>query len=157
MKRYTVVGLWFVVIWLAACAPTLMVQQKYQPSAGDKFRFQIDMKSPIPPEALSIMRERMTSELTRRNLLASADSKNYKVVQIEVNEYFMRHGAARQMGGIFAGTDVISTATAVRQEGSAVTFGQFSVKSTNNTAWGTAKGLIEDHVDKIVGQLVGEK
>ena len=35
--------------------------------------------------------------------------------------------------------------------------GEFVVESENNTAWGTSKGLIEGHADKIVKYLADGK
>ena len=69
----------------------------------------------------------------------------------------MRADGARIMAGIFAGTDAIRTLVIVNDTDNTETLGEFSVVSKNSTAWGTTKGLIEGHADKIIKYLSGEE
>lgn len=83
---------------------------------------------------------------------AGADRK----AEIVIVNYYMRHGATRALVGIMAGADNILSQVTVRDGGGAV-LGEFTVESKNPSAWGTSRGMIEEHADKIVGYLKAGK
>jgi len=63
----------------------------------------------------------------------------------------MRDGAARALAGIFAGADNINTTVLIKNNDATV--GEYVVESSNASAWGTSRGSIEKHIDKIVDYL----
>ncbi len=71
--------------------------------------------------------------------------------------YYMRHGAARAMVEIMAGSDNIQSRVKIKDSSTGNVLSEFTVQSKNPTAWGTSKGLIEEHADKIVATLKGAK
>jgi hypothetical protein len=52
-----------------------------------------------------------------------------------------------------AGADNILSQVTVRDAASGSVLGEFVVESKNPSAWGTSRGLIEEHADKIVSYL----
>ena len=69
----------------------------------------------------------------------------------------MRGGGERIALGIFAGKDIIDTLVLIKSKENNAILAEFSVESSNNTAWGTTDGLIEGHADKIIQYLTDGK
>ncbi|HYS14747.1 MAG TPA: DUF4410 domain-containing protein [Burkholderiaceae bacterium] len=137
---------------IAGCAGTsLNVQKSYGPTSGEKFSYAINPKVEVSAEALEIMETRLKSQLGD-SLQASAGQSG-KNVEISITNYYMRHGATRAMVGIMAGADNILSQVTVRDAASGSVLGEFVVESKNPSAWGTSRGLIEEHADKIVSYL----
>lgn len=127
---------------LAGCAGTsLNVQKAYPPATGEQFSYSVNPKVEVSAEALEILDGRLKSQL------GNADGAGRKV-EIVITNYYMRHGATRALVGIMAGADNILSQVTVRDAGGAV-LGEFTVESKNPSAWGTSRGLIEEHADKI--------
>jgi len=136
---------------VAGCAGTsLNVQKSYGPTSGEKFSYAINPKVEVSAEALEIMEARMKSQLGD-SLQAAGQSG--KTVEISITNYYMRHGATRAMVGIMAGADNILSQVTVRDAAGGKILGEFVVESKNPSAWGTSRGLIEEHADKIVSYL----
>ena len=159
MKKINILALSGLLVILVGCGSTMKVTKEYQPSATDLFSYDIQYNESVvvPEEAIVIMKNRIESELGKRNLLAPSNSLNSKRIEIIFNNYTMRGGVARFGGGIFAGTDIIDTLILVKTDDGHVILSEFVVESTNNTAWGTSQGLIEGHADKIVKYLADGK
>ncbi len=139
---------------LAACIGTsLRVNAPYQPSPGQKLTYELVDKAQTSEEALTIMRERLNEELEAAGLLAKGADASTRAVEIVVTNYFMRHGAARFWGGVFAGTDNIVTTVVVKDAKTQAVVSKFEAESKNPTAWATSRGLIQGHADKIVNYL----
>ncbi len=136
---------------VCGCAPpSLTVQKPYEPVAGEQFTYAIQPVAEVSAEALDIMDARLKSRLGDR--LQRALEPSGRRIEIAITNYYMRHGAARHLLGIMAGADNILSRVKVRDAAGDV-LAEFVVESGNATAWGTSRGLIEDHVDKIVTYL----
>lgn len=140
----------FSVLACGCAPPSLTVQKPYEPVAGERFTYTIKPEVDVSAEALDIMDTRLKSRLGDR--LQRASEPSGRRIEIAITNYYMRHGAARHLLGIMAGADNILSRVTVRGVGGDVV-AEFVVESGNATAWGTSRGLIEDHVDKIVSYL----
>ena len=139
---------------LAGCAGTsLRVNAPYQPTAGQKFTFDIVNKEKMSDQGLTIMRERLKNQLEASGLLAANASESSRTVEITIDNYYMRHGATRATVGVMAGADKILTTIVVKEGKTQGVLSRFTVYSKNPTAWGTSQGMIEEHADKIVDYL----
>ncbi|MBS7456989.1 DUF4410 domain-containing protein [Coralloluteibacterium stylophorae] len=137
---------------LAACSTSSQVRTAYAPTAGDRFSYAIDNAGGMSTEALGIFRARLDSQLAARGLLAQGGGD--RRIAIRIDEYRMRHGAARGLLGVMAGTDsILSTVTVTDADGRVL--GQMQVDSGNATAMGTATGMIETHADEVVAFVSG--
>jgi uncharacterized protein DUF4410 len=154
MKRVSIAAIVLCCALFAGCAGTsLRVSEQYQPSAGQRFTYDIINKAPMSDEGLAIMRERLTSQLAASGLLATSADGSARAVQIVIENYYMRHGATRAMVGVMAGSDNILSTIVVKDVKTGTALSKFEVQSKNPTAWGTSRGMIEDHADKIVNYL----
>jgi len=143
---------------LVGCAGTsATVKSEYRLVQGEKVKLQLSTPSTASEEGVSIFRDRLTSQLSSRGLLAGASDGSNRTLEVTVNNYYMRHGAARAMVGIMAGTDNIQSTIKVKDQATGKALSEFTVESKNPTAWGTARGLIEEHADEIVATLTGAK
>jgi len=143
---------------LAGCAGTAaIVQSEYRLAQGEKFKLQLTAPAAASEEGITILRERLTSQLSSNGLLATAADASARTVEVTVTNYYMRHGATRAMVGIMAGADNIQSAVRVKDPASGKVLSEFTVESKNPTAWGTSRGMIEDHADKVVETLRGMK
>lgn len=141
------------VVLLSGCATSMQVHTEHKPIAGEKFKYQIITMAEITEEALGILRARLDDQLSGSGNLANNADGSATQVAIAITSYRMRHGATRALVGIFAGTDnMVSTVTIKDPKTSAVK-AQFEVGSRNSTAWGTSRGMIEDHADQIAKYL----
>ena len=138
---------------LGGCIGTsLRAHTPYQPSAGQSFTYKFVDEGKMSAEGLEIMRERLDSQLEAAGLTKGAAGPA-REVDIVINNYFMRHGAARAMGGILHGIDNILTTVLVKDAKTQTVLSKFEVESKNPSAWATSRGLIQGHADKIVNYL----
>jgi hypothetical protein len=151
MKPVVALGTFVVCLLAAGCAGTsLNVQKAYAPGAGEKYSYTVNPKVEVPAEALDILKARLQSQLADRTDPAG------RKVEIAITNYYMRHGAARALVGIMAGADNMLSVVTVRDAAGAVV-GEFAVESKNPSAWGTSRGMIEEHADKIAAYLKSGK
>jgi hypothetical protein len=144
----------FAALVLPACGTSSHVNQRYAPAAGDQFAYTIENPGGMIAEDLTTLRTSLDSQLRAAGLLAATPSGAERKVTITINEYRMRHGAARALVGIMAGKDTIrSTVKVVDANGRVL--GATEVDSGNSTAWGTTDGLIEGHAEEIANFLRG--
>ena len=154
MKRIALLGFVLASLLLGGCAGTaLRVQSAYQPASGDKLTYVVVPKVELSDEALSILRQELDSQLRGSGLLAANPAEARKSVEISITNYYMRHGATRAMVGIMAGADNMQSSVQVKDRRTQAVVGEFAVESKNTTAWGTSRGLIVDHANKIVEYL----
>lgn len=140
---------------LTGCAGTsALVKTPYKVVQGEQFNLQLNKTDNISAEGLSILQNRLNEQLTASNLLAGNNSAN-RTIDVTITNYYMRHGAARALAGIMAGVDNIKSTVKVKDATTGQVLSEFNVESKNPTAWGTSKGLIEDHANKIVATLKG--
>lgn len=143
---------------LAGCAGTsAIVQTEYRLAQGEKLKLQLSTPPTASEEGMTILRERLTTQLSSSALLAGSTDASSKVVEVTVTNYYMRHGAARAMAGIMAGSDNIQSTVKIKEPATGKVLSEFKVESKNPSAWGSSKGLIEEHADKIVETLKSAK
>lgn len=143
---------------MAGCAgTTAQVQSDFRLAAGEKLNLKLATPSTMSDQGVTIFRERLKTQLTSSGLLAANADKSVRTLDVGVTTYDMRHGAARALAGIFAGTDKMLSTIKINDAVSGNVVSEFVVESKNPTAWGTSKGLIEDHADKIVETLQNGK
>ncbi len=155
MKRILVT---IILILLAGCATAAQIQSQYRLTQGEKLKLQVTAPPSANEEALQIFNERLTTQLSSNGLLAGPSDASARNLEVSVTNYTMRHGAARAMLGIMAGSDNMQSTVKIKDQTTGSVLSEFTVESTNSTAWGTSKGMIEDHADKIVETLkVGKR
>lgn len=143
---------------LAGCAGTsAIVQSEYHIAQGEKLKLQLSTPLKANENGMTILRERLTTQLSSNALLAGGGDASSKTIDVNVTNYYMRHGAARALAGIMAGTDNIQSTVKVKDTATGKSLSEFTVESKNPSAWGTSKALIEEHADKIVEMLKGAK
>jgi hypothetical protein len=143
---------------LAGCAGTsAMVKSEYRLAQGEKLNLQLTAPPTASEEGITILRERLTAQLSSNRLLAAASDASVRTIEVAVTNYYMRHGATRAMVGIMAGADNIQSTVKVKDQASGKVLSEFTVESKNPSAWGTSRGLIEEHADKVVETLKGAK
>lgn len=143
-------------VLLSGCGTAARVQTDYRPAPGEKFTLELAAPT-ASEEGLQILRERLTNQLSKSQLLAPASERTEKTIEVVVTNYSFRHGAARAMLGIMAGTDNLQSTVKVKDQATGKAISEFVVESKNATAWGTSRGLIEEHADRIVETLVGSR
>lgn len=154
MKRILVT---IILMLLAGCATTAQIQSEYRLAQGEKLKLQVTAPPSATEEALQIFNERLATQLSSNGLLAGPSDASARNLEVSVTNYTMRHGAARAMLGIMAGSDNMQSTVKIKDQATGSVLSEFTVESTNSTAWGTSKGMIEDHADKIVETMKAGK
>jgi hypothetical protein len=153
MKKLAVALLIAAASVLSGCAGTAAnVQTEYRLVQGEKLNLQLITPPNATEEGVKILRERLNEQLSTNGLLAPASDTNARTIEVTVTKYYVRNGAVRAMVGIMAGADDIRSTVKVKDSAGKV-LSEYSVESKNPTAWGTSKGLLETHADKIVAIL----
>ncbi|PQA77564.1 DUF4410 domain-containing protein [Rhodoferax sp. TS-BS-61-7] len=143
---------------LSGCAGTAAkTQSSYQLQPNDKFKLRLNTPTDTNQEAVTILRNRLTDQLAKNGLLAPESDASARTLEVNVTNYRMRHGSARALAGIFAGKDNIQSTTKIKDATNVGTISEFAVESTNPSAWGTSRGLIEEHADTVVQTLKGKR
>lgn len=140
-----------IVVITSGCAGTsLRVNQGYSSTSNDTFAYEITDNANVSEKGMLIFKERLNLKLTQLNLKSEQSNK---ILEITFNNYRMRHGAARALVGIMAGSDSIISTIIIKDIETGKQEGSIRVASKNPSAWGSSKGLIEEHADKIVSYL----
>lgn len=139
---------------LAACGTSSQVTQRYAAAPGEQFAYSIDNPGGMSAENLATLRTELDRQLTAAGALAAGQAGATRKVAIRIEEYRMRHGAARALAGIMAGKDTIRSTVTV-SDASGQVLGSSEIDSGNSTAWGTTGGMIEAHAAEIVAFLRG--
>jgi hypothetical protein len=143
---------------LIGCAGTsAMVRSEYKLSQGEKVTYMLTAPEDMAEEARGIFRARLTEKLTSGGLLSGASDTDARELDIQVTNYRMRHGAARALLGILAGSDNMQSMIGIKNKTTGAVLSEYEIESKNPSAWGTSKGMIEDHADRIVDTLAGAK
>jgi Domain of unknown function (DUF4410) len=143
---------------LTGCAGTAArVQSDYRLAQGEKVKLLLTAPPTATEQGLQILRDRLTMQLSNNGLLAPTSDASARTLEVVVTNYSLRHGAARAMLGILAGTDNLQSTVTIKDQTTGNTLSEFVVESKNPSAWGTSRGLIEEHADKIVETLKGGK
>ncbi|WP_396615472.1 DUF4410 domain-containing protein [Lysobacter soli] len=141
---------------LSACSTTSVMHSGYRVAEAQTFAYEITNTSEMSVAGLALLRDSLDAQLTDRRLLAVNGDPTALKVDVRINNYYMRNGAARFLVGIMAGRDSIrSTVKVVRADGQQM--GHFEVDSYNGTALGTSSGLVEKHAKEIVDRIAALK
>lgn len=141
---------------LSACGTSSQVRENYSRVAGDKFTYEVVNTDGMSDEGLAMLKSQIDSMLTARGQRAAGTESDARKLNIEITNYYMRHGATRFFAGIMAGRDSIRSTVKITDQAGNV-LGQTDVDSTNATAWGTSGGLIESHAREVVDFATGPK
>jgi hypothetical protein len=152
-KRLFLISISAIIIFYGCAPSSLQIKNEYHPVPDMKFEYKIIPKAEVSEEALEVMNERLKDQLSNSLHLDGDTSMPYQKIEILVTDYYMRHGAVRFAVGIFAGVDHILSKVTVRDASTDNSIAEFDVESKNPSAWGTSRGLIEDHIDQIVKYL----
>jgi hypothetical protein len=145
-------------VLLGGCAGTsATLKSEYRLAQGEKVKLQLHTPQGASTEGMSILRERLVLQLSASGLFAGANDATARTLDVNVTNYYMRHGATRHMVGILAGADNIQSTVTIREAATGKVLSEFKVESKNPTGWGTSRGLIQEHSDKIVEMLKGVK
>ena len=144
-------------LFLVGCGTSAVVKSDYRQSQNEKLILRLNTPATASQEGAMILRERLNSQLSSNGLLAAVDDGSTKMLEVNVTNYTMRHGAARAMLGIMAGSDTIQSTVRIKDQANGSVLAEFAVESKNSTALGTSRGLIEEHADEIVATLMGKK
>lgn len=154
MQKFVVLILIAASSLIVGCAGTAArIQSQYQLTQGEKLKLQLTAPPAASEEGITILRERLTAQLTNSGLLATPSDASARIIEVAVTNYYMRHGATRAMVGILAGADNIQSTVKIKDAATGNVLSEFTIESKNTTAWGTSRGLIEDHADKVVETL----
>ena len=115
----------------------------------------IDESSLISQDGLEILRSRIEQQLRAKGRLANKPADAQEKVEINITRYKMRSDTERILLGILAGTDNMRSTIIIKDKKLNKIISEFKIKSSNSSAWGTSRGMIEDHADKIVNYLAG--
>ncbi|WNO10801.1 DUF4410 domain-containing protein [Teredinibacter sp. KSP-S5-2] len=152
MKKMVVLTLVFSYVFLAGCAGThLRVDQGYAFQQNDIFSYEIVDNANVTPQGMSIFKERLESKIKALGLNTSGEST--KLIEVTFTNYYMRHGAARALVGVMAGSDNITSTVLIKDRSSGEIVGKLQVVSKNPTATSSARLLIEQHADKIADYI----
>lgn len=148
----------FIVAALVALATTgcigtsSKITASNQAAAGARYWYTIDNHGYMSPEGLGILHARLDERLGHE--LAPADSPGAFRADVVISSYRMRHGAARALVGVMAGTDEIRSSVTIVDPQTGERLGRIDVESKNQTAIGSAGGLIAGHADEIADFLL---
>jgi len=139
------------------CATNSVMHSSRSVPDEQTYTYTIDRAEDMSVAGLDEFRKSLDAALVEANLRVQEGATDVPAnVTIAIDNYYMRHGAARALVGIMAGRDNIrSTVTVRKSDGEQVAL--FEVESTNPTAWGTSAGLIEKHAQEIVDRLLSLK
>lgn len=126
-----------------------------QAAAGTHYWYTIDNRGNMSPEGMTILKARLDERLGP--VLARGATGGAYEADIVISSYRMRHGAARALAGVMAGTDEIRSSVTIVDPGTGERIGRIDVNSKNQTALGSAGGLIEGHADEIADFLLASK
>lgn len=154
-KSFPVALMLSIALLLGACSTTSQTTQRYTAAPGDKFSVTYVNSGGMSEVDLGVLRTAVERDLSAAGLLAASSGSAQRQVKVQINEYRMRHGAARALVGIMAGKDIIRSSVTV-SDASGRMIGSSEVDTGNSTAWGTTDGMIEGHAEEIVQFLRGE-
>jgi hypothetical protein len=158
MRKFAVAMMLASGVLMAGCAGTAaVVQSEYRLAQGEKLKLQLNPLPAASEQGMAILQARLTTRLSSAALLADAGDVSSRTLEVTLTNYYMRHGAARATVGILAGADNVQSRAQVKDPVTGKVLSEFSVESKNPSAWGSSKGLLEEHADKIVDTLVRAK
>lgn len=149
MKKIVIL---IIAITFYGCGTNTRVIEKYSPSEGDVYSYQIHQKTavPVPNKAIDVFMKSFAKHLDDNAMTSNETEKVKKKIDVTIKHYKVRHGASRHFAGAFAGCDKIQTTVEIMDQNAKKVLGSSQFESSNCTAWGTTKGLIDGHVKSIV-------
>ena len=143
-------------LMLCACSTTSKIRDRYDVGASDRFTFEIENHEQMTEAGLEVLRTSLQSQLSAIDKLARDGDPDARRIHVLITSYYMRHPAARHTAGIMAGADTIKSQVRIL-DAQGTELGRIDLFSQNITAWGTAKGLINGHAEKIVDFVTGTR
>lgn len=116
-------------------------------ATGSKLWYSVENPGGMTPEGLTVLRGRLDERFVA--VRAAEGTPGAVHVRVTVTQYRMRHGAARALVGVMAGTDKVLSTVQVLDPASGHELGRLEVESGNATAVGSAGGLLRGHADEI--------
>ena len=148
--------LWSVLIlglFLVGCAGTkVIVDRPLEGKHLGKLAYQLISDVEIEASDFESLDNLIIDQLSGN--LANSSSQAITNVKVTVREFRMRSDAARFLVGIFAGTDNILSEVSVTDNGTGKEIANFTVKSLNDSAWGSSASLLSDHAEEIASYLI---
>lgn len=143
---------------LAGCGTSAAVQRNYRLTSEERLKLEIVHSKAagaggFNAETVARFKNHLASQLASSDLLASGKHGKTRLLEVNVTSYRMRSDGARFWAGIMAGKDGIQSTVSIKDMASGRTLMQFTVESSNSTAWGSSQGMIEDHANQIVETL----
>lgn len=120
--------------------------------ADATYWYSIDPSGGITPEGLTVLKARLDERFA--GVRAADQAPGALQVRITVVSYRMRHGAARALVGIMAGTDHVHSRVELVDPATGRVLGALTVESKNQTAMGSAGGLLRGHADEIADYVL---
>ena len=144
MRISTILALFFL---LAAC-PT-PGQARDAAAVGQAYQFKFVNQGGDDVDGIAMLEQKMKRRLSAAGLL---DAGAAGVIDVTLQHYYMRSGGARAWTGIMSGRDkIVSQVRVLGADGAELS--SFTVKSTNITAFGSAEGLMDKHVDELLSHF----
>lgn len=148
MKRLVALSVLLLCSTLTACVGTSSkVARPNATATGSRLWYTINNPGGMTPEGMSVLRSRLDERFVA--VRAPEGSPNTVEVRITVTQYRMRHGAARALVGVMAGTDKVLSTVQILEPTTGQELGRLEVDSGNATAVGSAGGLLRGHADEI--------
>ena len=142
-----------VAILLSGCIGTKgMAVRPNDAPADARYWYSVDTSGGMTPEGLVVLKARLDERFAA--VRAPDRTPGAVEVRITVTSYRMRHGAARALVGIMAGTDHVHSPVELIDTASGAVLGALNVESKNQTAIGSAGGLIRGHADEIADYVL---
>lgn len=157
MRKVTAVLLVIASALLAGCGTGSKIETDNRLSHNDQLRLELTAPPTAKAQGIQILRDRLIEGLSSNGLLAADTDDSARIVHVNVTNYTMRHGASRALLGIMAGRDKVLSSVTITDPKTNKVLSAFEVESTNSTAWGTSRGLLEDHADEVVAIIKGKK
>lgn len=143
------------VIFATGCAGTkVTIQQDFNYKEAELFAYQIIDQASVTETGMSIFKSQIDNNL---KLLGLIDEDSNNVIEITFTNYYMRNDTTRALVGVLAGADNITSNITIKEKDTGNVIAKFQVVSKNPTAMGTARGLIEEHANKITDYIRARK
>lgn len=135
---------------MSGCISTdIVIDVPYKTTNSDTYSYEIVKMDSVSEKDLDIFREQLN-----RRFISHKDKHEVSAgleIEITFTDYYMRHGFERPLGILF---DSIVTRVNLIDKASRETLSTFTVTSSNSTVRGSAKGLLQQHVDKIASYVI---
>lgn len=145
--RFSHIIVYASILLLSACSSRPVVQQEYISNKNHTFSVSVVEDVKIARDGNKVFKDALIKRLSEVQKYKSSSSL---IVEVTFKEYYMRHGAAKAMVGIFAGVDKVVTDVRVKDRNTGKTLGKCELKTTNATAIISAASVLDQHAKQVV-------